>query len=123
MSRRHKSRGDPRSRTGLQCGQAIVREGAQRPGIEVHIYAYIYGVCKIERQNSMKTEKIYRGELDNDHALRFSLRLPEPRITSVVGQAHPKKIIAIRPHEITHHSMTHCTTQQAEQQQQLHLVE
>ena len=35
VSRRDKSRGDPRSRTRLQCGQAIVREGAQRPGIKV----------------------------------------------------------------------------------------
>ena len=33
VSRRHKTRGDPRSLTGLQCGQAIVREGAQRPGM------------------------------------------------------------------------------------------
>ena len=38
VSRRHKSRGDPRSRTGLQCWQAIVREGAQRPVIK---YTYI----------------------------------------------------------------------------------
>ena len=29
--RGHKSRGDPRYRTGLQSGQAIVREGAERP--------------------------------------------------------------------------------------------
>ena len=33
VSRCHKSRGDPRSRTRLQCGQVVVREGAQRPGI------------------------------------------------------------------------------------------
>ena len=38
VSRRHKSRGDPRSRTGLRCGQAIVREGAHRPVIKVYIY-------------------------------------------------------------------------------------
>ena len=37
VSRRHKSRGDSRSRTGLQCGQAIVKKGAQRPGIQVYI--------------------------------------------------------------------------------------
>ena len=37
VSRRHKSRGDSRSRTGFQCGQFIVREGAQRPVIKVHI--------------------------------------------------------------------------------------
>ena len=37
VSRRYKSRVDPRSRTGLQCGQAIVREGAQRPGVKVHL--------------------------------------------------------------------------------------
>ena len=41
VSRRHKSRGDPRSRTGLQCGQGIVREGAQRPVIKVYIYVYV----------------------------------------------------------------------------------
>ena len=41
VSQRHKSRGDPRSRTGLQCGQVVVREGAQRPGIKVYIYIYI----------------------------------------------------------------------------------
>ena len=42
LSRRHKSRGDPRSRTGLHCGQFIVREGAQRPGIKSYIYIYVY---------------------------------------------------------------------------------
>ena len=42
VSPRHKSRGDPRSRTGLQNGQAIMREGAQRPVINVYIYTYIY---------------------------------------------------------------------------------
>ena len=31
VCRRHKSRGDPRTRTGLQCGQAIVRQIAERP--------------------------------------------------------------------------------------------
>ena len=31
VSRRHKSRGDPRSRIGLQCGHFIVREASQRP--------------------------------------------------------------------------------------------
>ena len=38
VSRRHKYRGDPRSRTGLQSGQAIAREGAQRPGIKIYMY-------------------------------------------------------------------------------------
>ena len=42
VSRRHKYRGDPRPRTGLQCRQAIAREGAQRPGIKVYIYVYAY---------------------------------------------------------------------------------
>ena len=42
--RRHKSRGDPRSRTGLQRGQAVVREGAQRPGIKVYIYNCVYDI-------------------------------------------------------------------------------
>ena len=41
VSQRHKSRGDPRSRTGLQCGQVVVREGAQRPGIKVHVCVYL----------------------------------------------------------------------------------
>ena len=39
VSRRHKSRGDARSCTGVQSEQVVVREGAQRPGIKVtHIY-------------------------------------------------------------------------------------
>ena len=37
VSPRHKSRGDPRSRTGLQSGQAIVREGAERPVIKLYV--------------------------------------------------------------------------------------
>ena len=36
VSPRHKSCGDQRSRTGLQSGQAIVREGAQRPVMKVY---------------------------------------------------------------------------------------
>ena len=44
VSQRHKSRGDPRSRTGLQRGQAVVREGAQRPGIKVYIYNCVYDI-------------------------------------------------------------------------------
>ena len=41
VSRQHKSRGCPRSRTGLQCRQFIVREGVQRPVIK-YICMYIY---------------------------------------------------------------------------------
>ena len=41
VSPRHKSHGDPRSRTGLQSGQAIVREGAQSPVIKVYRYIHI----------------------------------------------------------------------------------
>ena len=37
VSPRHKSRGDPRSRTGLQSGQAIVRESAERPVIKLFL--------------------------------------------------------------------------------------
>ena len=37
VSRRHKSCGDPTSRTELRSGQAIVREGVQRPVIKVYI--------------------------------------------------------------------------------------
>ena len=37
VSRRHKSRGDSRSCTGLHCGKAVMREGVQRPGIKVYI--------------------------------------------------------------------------------------
>ena len=37
VSWRHKSRGDPKSRNRFQCGHAVVREGAQRPGIKVYI--------------------------------------------------------------------------------------
>ena len=39
-SRRHTSSGDPRSRTGLQFGQAIVKEGARRLGIYKCIYLH-----------------------------------------------------------------------------------
>ena len=38
VSRRHQSRGDPRSRTGLQTWQAIVSEAAERPVIKVYIH-------------------------------------------------------------------------------------
>ena len=38
VSRRHKSRGDPISRTGLQCGQFMVREASQRPVIKLYTY-------------------------------------------------------------------------------------
>ena len=38
VSPRHKSRGDPRFRTRLQSGQAIVREGAELPVIKVYIH-------------------------------------------------------------------------------------
>ena len=44
VSRRHKYRGDPRSRTGLQCGQAIVREGAHRPG-DKSIHHAVFNSC------------------------------------------------------------------------------
>ena len=35
------SRGDPKFRTGLQRGQAIVREGGERPVIQAYIYVYM----------------------------------------------------------------------------------
>ena len=38
VSRRHKFRGDPRCRTGFQCGQFITRETSQRRVIKVYIY-------------------------------------------------------------------------------------
>ena len=44
VSRRHKSHGDPRSGTGLQCGQFIVREASQRPVIKVYRSIYRYQV-------------------------------------------------------------------------------
>ena len=37
VSGRHKSYGDPRSRTGLQCGQVGAKDGAQRPGTKVYM--------------------------------------------------------------------------------------
>ena len=43
VSRPHKSRGDPRSRTGLQSRQIIVIEGAQRP-VNIYVYIHIY-IC------------------------------------------------------------------------------
>ena len=45
VSRPHKSRGDPRSRSGLQCGQAIVREGAQRLGIIYQMHFFRTFAC------------------------------------------------------------------------------
>ena len=48
VSRRHKSRGYPRSRTGLQCGQFIVLEVSQSPGIK-SIYIYIQGAPHTRR--------------------------------------------------------------------------
>ena len=38
VSRRYKSRGDPRSRTGLQCGKVVVTGGAQGTGINKYLY-------------------------------------------------------------------------------------
>ena len=52
VSARHKSSGDPRFRTGLQSGQAIVRDGTQRPVI-IRIYAYMIRVR--ERANGSRT--------------------------------------------------------------------
>ena len=37
VSPRHKSRGNPRSRTGLQIGPAIGGEGGERPVIKVYL--------------------------------------------------------------------------------------
>ena len=48
IARHRKSRGDPRSCTRLQSGQAIVREGDQRPGIHIYnIYTpeFMYVYC------------------------------------------------------------------------------
>ena len=41
MSRRHQSRGHQRYRTGRQSGQAIAREGAQRPGMKLYLYVCV----------------------------------------------------------------------------------
>ena len=41
VSARHKSSGDPRFRTGLQSGQAIVREGGERPVTKSIDYLFI----------------------------------------------------------------------------------
>ena len=65
VSRRHKSRGDSRSRIGLQCGQVVVREGAQRPGIKVYVrkrrfaprVAYAARYASSGRKNSVKRTK------------------------------------------------------------------
>ena len=46
-SRRHKSRGNPISRAGFQCGQFTVREGAQRPVIKVYIDARAPHGCRL----------------------------------------------------------------------------
>ena len=42
VSSRRKSRGDPKSRTGFQCGQFIVGEGSQRPVIKVYVYMLVF---------------------------------------------------------------------------------
>ena len=42
VSPRHKSRGDPKFRTGLQSEQAIVREGGERPVTKVHLFIYSF---------------------------------------------------------------------------------
>ena len=42
VSGRHKSYGDPRSRTGLQCGQVGAKDGAQRPGTKVYMLSLIH---------------------------------------------------------------------------------
>ena len=67
VSRRHKSRGDPRSRTGLQCGQFIVLEASQRPEIKYYIYILRstvaktrctlleYGQSKVKGRNESQT--------------------------------------------------------------------
>ena len=60
VSRRHKSRGDPRSRTGLQCGQVVVREGAQRPGIKVYIYIYVCFMYDIVHVLSVQVQSKYK---------------------------------------------------------------
>ena len=57
VSPRHKSCGDPRLRTGFQSGQAIVREGAERPVMKVYIYIGMYRyvghvVPAIQKSNS-----------------------------------------------------------------------
>ena len=44
VSLRHKFHGDPRSRTGLQSGEAIVRKGAQRLGIKVLYILHLIGL-------------------------------------------------------------------------------
>ena len=48
VSRCHKSRGDPISRTGFQCGQFIVREGAQCPVIK-HTSLYAGCIVSVRR--------------------------------------------------------------------------
>ena len=52
VSPRHKSCGDQRSRTGLQSGQAIVREGAQRPVMK---YIYIQGASHNRRFRPLRS--------------------------------------------------------------------
>ena len=54
VSPRHKSRGDPRSRTGLQSGQAIVRESAESPVMKVYLSIWI---CDVERWRSLGQKK------------------------------------------------------------------
>ena len=47
---------------------------------------------KLEGKIAMRQKRTHRADLDNDLVPRFTvgLRLPEPRITSVVGQEQTK---------------------------------
>ena len=94
-------------------------DNSQKKQIQVYVNLLDYIFCKIEGQNSIKPENIHRSELDNDHDLRLVCVSPNLESRPWLVEHTRKKVIAIRLDEITHHPITHHTTQQAEQQQQL----
>ena len=58
VSRRHKSRRDPKSRTGLQSGHVIAREGAQRPVMKLYIHI-------LSKHISCRGDALHAGPSDN----------------------------------------------------------
>ena len=57
VSLRHESRRDPRSRSRLQSGQSIVREGAECPVIKVYM-RYIITMIFIFRVRAVPTGRL-----------------------------------------------------------------
>ena len=85
-------------------------------------------LCTFERENYIERKKSTWSRIKQRPRFAVGVRLPEPVITSAVGQAHPTKhIIAIRPHVIPRYvctrSRSHAppNTTSKRQQQQNHI--